>query len=348
MLGLALNPPSVRPAVAGSRSVTDMSGREVTLNAPARRAAILPPVIAAYLTLAKEPTDLIGASQLALETVAPSALGVLYRNLATVSVVSNGVNLKNPERFLLAHPDVAVIWGEDVGSLARLGFSRSLALRGDPNDPVGVVTELWGMLGVITGSERRAAEILDRWRVERESFGHVTPRREPTPSIVFLYNGPGIGQIGGRYGHLNGAIRLIHARNSADEFARTADSDLEQLLVLDPELILITADYRRSPRELFEDSRWQALRAARTRAIYRIPRLADVDGPVDEPLFCEWLAELVYPTEMPRRWRQQFRDRYREVYRVSPAETLVDAILNTADNADSSGYARFFVSAAKP
>jgi len=84
---------------------------------------------------------------------------------------------------------------------------------------------------------------------------------------------------------------------SAELFGYWNDVNLEQVLLWNPDVILIPPYGPIQPRDLLEDPDWQAIRAVRDGRVYRMPRLiAPMDTPVPESLLgVVWMASVLYP-----------------------------------------------------
>ena len=75
------------------------------------------------------------------------------------------------------------------------------------------------------------------------------------------------------------------------------DVNLEQVLLWNPDVILIPPYGPVQPEDLLESPDWQAIRAVRDGRVYRMPRLiAPMDTPVPESILgVVWMAGVLYP-----------------------------------------------------
>ena len=73
--------------------------------------------------------------------------------------------------------------------------------------------------------------------------------------------------------------------------------NLEQILLWDPDVILIPPYGPVQPADILENADWATMRAVRDRRVYRMPRLiAPMDTPVPESLLgVAWMASVFYP-----------------------------------------------------
>lgn len=95
--------------------------------------------------------------------------------------------------------------------------------------------------------------------------------------------------------------RLIEAAGglsvTADLFGYWNDVNLEQVLLWNPDVILIPPYGDVQPVDLLEDPDWQAIQAVRDGRVHRMPRLiAPIDTPVPESVLgVVWMADVLYP-----------------------------------------------------
>jgi iron complex transport system substrate-binding protein len=341
IFALGLLPPRIEPRQPiGAASL-------LTHRAAAEHVVIYPPFLSPYLVIDGGARHVAGSSQIALGAVSGSELSDIYPNIADIPALSKSVGPSDLERLLSVHPDVVISWANNVFDVERLGLP-AIGLRVDPRRPAETLSGLWRLFGSITGRPQRVETLLSLLRSQRAELQQSLPERQIRPRIVVLYPGSGIGQIGGRYAHLNTAIELVGARNPGAIYPTTIDSSIETLFRLDPDIILLTDNYGRTPRELYADARWQPLRAVRTHRIYAIPRLSDIDGLVDAPLFSRWLAEIVWGDEMPDCWRERFRQILRVAFNTTSSLAAENAILRIKENSYSSGYSRFYPPSSLP
>lgn len=80
-------------------------------------------------------------------------------------------------------------------------------------------------------------------------------------------------------------------------FGHWNNVSLEQILLWDPDVIIIPPYGPVWPADLLEDPDWQAIRAVSESRVFRMPRLiAPMDTPVPESILgVVWMADLLYP-----------------------------------------------------
>jgi iron complex transport system substrate-binding protein len=140
------------------------------------------------------------------------------------------------------------------------------------------------------------------------------------------------------------AIALQAAGADTSAFRPAGLTDVEQLLIWDPEVIILSCCYgdNISPSAFYRDPRFQALAAVRERRIYKEPAgIAGMDGLLEWPFLVEWMAEVLYPEQMVMSFRSDLLEMYWAVFQYRPSDNELDEILFLNENRDSVGYERF-------
>ena len=94
------------------------------------------------------------------------------------------------------------------------------------------------------------------------------------------------------------------------------DVNIEQVLVWNPDVIIITSYGGLTPQEILEDPDWQTIRAVKNGRVYKMPALAAAwDTPVPDSLLgIMWLAHALYPNEISIDLASECRTFYRDFY----------------------------------
>ena len=94
------------------------------------------------------------------------------------------------------------------------------------------------------------------------------------------------------------------------------DVNIEQVLVWNPDVIIITSYGGLTPQQILEDPDWQGIPAVKNGRVYRMPALAAAwDTPVPDSLLgIMWLADKLYPDEVNIDLASECRTFYRDFY----------------------------------
>jgi iron complex transport system substrate-binding protein len=289
-------------AVAQSIELTDPVGQSVTLPAPAQRVVAFPmPATSGVLATSHRSDSLAGAHRQALAALERSPLRHRYPDALTTSTAMVGDGFRpNVEELLRVAPDLVLQWGDRgaglIEPIARLGLPViGLRYGTDADAREGIRA-----LGRAMGQEERAAIMLDwRARIEarmsevRETFGDT-----PRPRVLYLPRIVNGFQAGGADNYINEALARAGGTNVAGHLPGNPILGPEQILELDPEVILIGSfDPGASVTRLLSDPRLAPARAVAERRIHKVPIGGyRWDPPSQEsPLFWLWLGHRLHP-----------------------------------------------------
>lgn len=331
------------------RTITDVNGYRVTLDGPSQRSAPLPPPLGTFAVAISGGTDRIVAVHPWSKSVMQE--GVLQDYFPAVADIPTGAIgagfMPNVEELLLADPDlvfqVGFVGDDVVEPITAVGLpvlTIDIGSRDDARDWIP-------MLGQVYGEEHHARAILD-WRDRtQEQITHtladLDPANRPTVAHLTAY-GQQLRVVGS--GHFrNWQIRLAGGVNVAEELDTGAQSiSPEQLLVWDPDIILLTAfQPDLVPEKLYSDPIFQDLTAVEQRQIYAFPVGGDRwEAPVAEsPLGWMWLSELLHPEIFDWPLKAEISAAHQLLYDHQPNPDSFARMLRMKDNAESLNYDRY-------
>lgn len=329
---VALAPPS-----SGQR-IADATGRLVAFNPPARRLLDLQDQLPGYLATggdlrriaAISPWPVSQARQAGFEDIFPALAGVRTATFA-----------RNPdiEQLLALDPDAVVAEKSISMSLRTLGFPGVFAIS--PASDTRSRIAQWRLSGAIDGHPERAALLLAFYKEQvqdiRTEIGSL-----PETKAVILFGGSSYWTIAAHNYYLNDVLALAHMTNVAASYGSYPQVNLEQLLLLDPDVILMNAQPvdNNTPEDMYRQPQWQVLRAVRERRVYKLPKFAVFLGPVEQALLVRWLAEVAHPG-IPANFRAAYRTSYRAAYSYRLSDSMIDRELNLHINSGSFDYQRF-------
>jgi ABC-type Fe3+-hydroxamate transport system substrate-binding protein len=256
----AIAPLLSMPALAAPRRVTDILGREVTLDLPAKR-ILLGFYFEDFLAVGGPAAmdRVVGLSKAAWKDWRPAnwAAHVAVRPAldALPDVGEVEVNTFSVEKVLALRPDLVILGDWQAKGLGA-DFDRLLAL----GVPVVVIDyhaqtlerhlASTRILGAVLGAEERAEAIAREYEAAvRDVQARVAAAGRPAPSIYIELGNKGPAEQGVSYGdHMWGAIaRTAGGRNVTREIVRTwAPVAPEQVLAARPEVVVIAgSEWRR-------------------------------------------------------------------------------------------------------
>lgn len=283
----------------GNGVVVDQTGREVAL-APGLARVVSLHSGASWMVYALGASDLL--------------VGAYYASLPTSPVAQDALAELDPEyrakelpvkptveALVALRPDVviasSVVHGEGLASLlAEVGIPTVLYY---PETLDGVEAALL-LTGRVLGREERARTLAARFREIITTVSAATSGRAPRPRVYFaaytmqnVYAGD---VIQNALLELAGGIPLgrVLAPRPGLFWQRV---DAEQILVWDPQVVLVPAYSRAQPADFLADPIWTGVAAIRSGRVYRFPEFFapwDIPGP-ESVLGLLWLAETLHP-----------------------------------------------------
>ena len=295
------NAPEQRPAV---RAFTDSTGRTVSVPAEIRRIAVSGPLSQVYILPLAE--DLLVGVSNAFASDAEKYLPDALLDLPEIGQLYGGKREMNLEALLSAAPDVVI----DVGE-TKSGTKDDLdALTEQTGIPfvhiyatVGTAAEAYRALGELLGREEQAGA-LAAWCEETLALMEDLMARVDADgarrSLLFCLGDTGTNVMA------RGSFHADTINYMSDNLAVIADavshgggneSDLEQIMVWDPDVILF--DYTSIYDDVGDLPEWQAVSAVSEGRYYKTPYgpYGWLSSPpaVQRYLGLLWLGDLLYP-----------------------------------------------------
>jgi iron complex transport system substrate-binding protein len=333
---------------AGAAEVVDQRGHRFAFDRPAERAVFLPmPLPSTYIAIDGTDRHIAGINPASAAAMRDGILSRIFPGVLNIPTnVTHGAGFTpNIEAILALKPDVVFQWatiGSDpIDVLDRVGL-KVLGIRsGTQGDTNGYVA----ILGQVAGKEARAAELMRRQEqrlAEIKSATATLPARD-RPRVLYISRYSDAVSVSGPGSYNDFYIQLAGGTNAASisGFGRTVT--IEQILVWDPEVILLGNFDSAMPADLYGDPKWQSITAVKARRIYRMP-LGGYrwDPPSQESaLTWTWLAGLLHPDRVRADLRGDMQSWYRFLYGHELGDQEIDRILFTAENAHSAGYDRY-------
>ncbi|MEM7721102.1 MAG: ABC transporter substrate-binding protein [Pseudomonadota bacterium] len=353
LLGLMLLLLLPRPAMAEDgwpRTITDVNGYSVTLNAPSQRSAPLPPPLGTFGVAIPGAAERVVTVHPWSQTVMMQ--GTLYDYFPEVADIPTGAIgagfVPNIEELLATDPDVVFqvgFMGQDVlDPIAAVGLPY-LTINVTPRDDA---RDWIPMMGQVYGEEARAQAILDsRDAVQAqitEALADLPEADRPSVAHISAY-GEQLRVVGGTH-FRSWQIEMTGGVNvGADIEHRSQQINPEQLLAWDPDIILLHA-FRGdevTPQMIFDDPLLQDLSAVQTRQVYAFPVGGDRwEAPVAEsPLGWMWLSELLHPEIFDWNIEAEIAAAHELLYGQTPRPEAYAQMLRVHLNEGSAGYDRY-------
>ena len=348
---LASMPPSLsRNQPAGT--IKDASGHSMAIVPPAGRIVMFPPVLWDYLALGADAKRLAAVSKLVRDSVTASMLRAMYPSIASLpTVVTRGTETALPadaEDVMRHDPDAVLSWDALSDNLTKLDLpvvKLLLNAKTRGSEPHTADIGNLRVMGVLTGHQAAAEQIISTYlaAIERVSRRAKAARAAAgRASRAMFLSVRGGGQLYLEAPPFLQGTALEIAGADTKDFQPAGYFSAEQLLIWDPDVIVLNCCYGDGtpPAYFYDDPRFAGMSAVRNRRIYVAPAgVARMENMLEWPLLVSWLAEVLYPDQMPHTIRSDLAQLYEEHYGFRPTPLELDAMLATVENAASRDYA---------
>ncbi|PWC78706.1 ABC transporter substrate-binding protein [Azospirillum sp. TSH64] len=342
------------PGLCGAAEIrtTDLAGNEIVLPKPAERIVALPAPSAPTLIAADRSADrLVGMHQTVGEVAKGGLLGRLFPRLNRLpaSLLSAGKSafMPNVEAIAALEPDLVLQRGElgaqVVSPLAEAGLKTALVVYGDEETTRRNIR----LMADLTGHPERAGALIG-WRDEvlariRRPAPATALTAVKTPTVLFLSRLAGHLVVTGKGTPTDFAIAAAGGRNLAAERSGSITVTAEQIMIWDPEVILLnSADRDLQPADIRNDPLLSGTAAAKAGRVYKVPVGAFRWEPpnAENPLFWLWLAKLFHPDANGYDLRAEVRRGIGLVYGLEPTDAEIDRLLLADVNRGALNYDR--------
>jgi len=308
-------------SASGEVTVTDAAGRAVTLEEGAdsivscyyiSTAVLLALGCREQIAGIEKKADTRGLYRLA----APEIIGL--------PAVGSGKEV-NMETVLALEPGAVILPMKLKSSAEDLTAFGVTALVVDPEDEAGFRNCVL-LLGAVSGREEAAEALLERCDAVTESLQGLLAGTEPVTVYMAAESDPLMTYPAGMY--QDRLIALGGGVNVAGGISGSAKAavDPEQLLLWDPEVIVIVSGAGYGPEAFTENEQFAGLRAVRSGRVYAMPGgVESWDYPTPSSVLgAAYLCHILHPAEYSaQRLLADARDFYRDVYGI---ETDTDTL----------------------
>ena len=336
---MAIFPPTVQPAANPNATF------------PAKRAVVLPVILSAYTTIDHGTSHLLSVSNIAREWGSYGLMGHVFPSTGKLPVIGHMI-IPEPEKLLTVHPDALFVHKQQSDVLRKMGMPGLVEVNFMPRDVRKSRVGLWRLIGKATDNGPRVMQLL-RWDAAQRAnlqslLGEV--KGSPRPRVLLVHAGRGQWSVPGGYYAMGSNVEEAGGINMAAHFKLSGPINLEQILALDPDILLLdpnvmmspySSSYDTAPDDIYNMPACRLLRAVKNRRVYQLPQHSYTNEAIDDPLILSWMAEVFYPDQMPHRLRGVYRAAYRDNYGYCLADDEIDQTLFLKENSHSAGYQRF-------
>lgn len=334
---------------AWGRTVIDQ--RNIVVEIPdhvSRVVTITIPMASMIITLDESSEKLVAINRSSHIDFKEGFLSHIYPEVVNIpyDIASDGF-VPNVENLARLHPDVIIQWGDHgdtiIKPLKNAGFPVITTLYGETR----YVADWMKILGNVIGKPQRGNDLANWFN---QQYDHLEKQSQQfannkKPGVLHLSSYNTGFSVAGKGSHHQGDITLAGGRNLAEDLSASSPVNLEQLILWNPDVILLNNfEKGLTPEKLYHDARLQNLSAIVNKRIYIYPRGGyRWDPPSQESILSlEWLSLVLHPEINKGNFRQKIKDTYKLLYNYIPNDNDIDSILRLKENSDAPGYCALF------
>jgi len=282
-------------SVSKEIKVVDFRGKELTFSKPVRRiVCLIESALSGIYMLGKE-KNIIAVSTNVYTGDVFRYYAMLDERIKNKSLPAPGSwEFVNIESVVALKPDVVIIWSKQTETI------KSLEERGIPvfgvfiNRFEDVYYEIT-QLGKLTGSEKRAEEIISYTKRELAEFQKKVQKipEESKKKAYFMW-GQGALHTSCQKSSVNDLLQMAGCRNVC---SNTLDEhivvSMEQVIKWNPDIIIMWQNFKINPSDIINDSRWRAINAVKNMMVFELPEIF---------LYDLWTLKFPYAVKMAAKW----------------------------------------------
>ncbi|WP_220403019.1 ABC transporter substrate-binding protein [Fusobacterium polymorphum] len=330
-------------ANVNAKTVTDLTGKKVTIKDNPSRIAIVPIPWASLAYLVDgDSSKIIGMNPSSKEAYDISILKDLAPNMKKVNTafVDSDFNI-NYEELALLKPDIVVVWdfqNDAIEKLAKLKIPAVAIKYGTLEN----VQEGIKLLGDILNKQEKAQKLINYHKDTNKYLASKTKKLEniKRKKILYLIN-PQLTVSSGN-SVTNIMIDMAGGENVAKDITTGGSWSkvtMEQIIKWNPDIIILSNFDKILPEDIynnkFEGQDWSKINAVKNKKVFKAPiGIYRWDAPSAEtPLMIKWIAKVAAP-EIFNDYdiRKDIKDFYLEFFNYKLSDEQLNFILNSKVN----------------
>jgi len=330
-------------ANVNAKTVTDLTGKKVTIKDNPSRIAIVPIPWASLTYLVDgDSSKIIGMNPSSKEAYDISILKELAPNMKKVNTafVDSDFNI-NYEELALLKPDIVIVWdfqNDAIEKLAKLKIPAVAIKYGTLEN----VQEGIKLLGDILNRQEKAQKLINYHKDTNKYLASKTKKLEniKRKKILYLIN-PQLTVSSGN-SVTNIMIDMAGGENVAKDITTGGSWSkvtMEQIIKWNPDIIILSNFDKILPEDIynnkFEGQDWSKINAVKNKKVFKAPiGIYRWDAPSAEtPLMIKWMAKLINPELFnDYNMRKDIKDFYLEFFNYKLSDEQLNFILNSKVN----------------
>lgn len=338
-----------------AKTVLDQKNRTVQIPDQVSRVVSIPiPMASMIITIDQSSKRLVGINRASHNDFIMGFLPTIYPEVATIpyDIAADGF-VPNVETLANLHPDVVLQWNDKGDHIIKPLIDAGLPVVTTIYGKTEYVSDWMRIIGAVLGKEQRAEKLINWFNQQHEEVKqknqHFTEKEKPTVLYISRFQSGIV--VAGRNNSYQGDIEVAGGINAAAEISGITPVTVEQLLLWNPQIILLsTFEANLTPELLYRDAKLQSLSAVKNKRVYIYPRGGfRWDPPSQEStLALNWLSLLFHPQSSASQqhstvsFRQKIQQAYELLYDYQINDDEIDTILGIDVNRQSASYCDLF------
>ncbi|KDE60677.1 ABC transporter substrate-binding protein [Fusobacterium necrophorum] len=325
-----------------AKTVTDLTGKKVTIKDDLNRIAIVPiPWASLTYVVDGDSSKIVGMHPSAKKAYEISMLKELAPNMKNVNseFVDNNFNV-NYEELALLKPDIVVVWDYQDDAIEKLNKLKIpvVAIKYGTLEDVQQGIKL---LGDILNKKEKAERLINYHKDTNKYLASKTKKLENTKRKKILYLRDSQLTVASGKAVNNIMINMAGGENVAKDITTGAWSKvtMEQIIKWNPDIIILSNFDKILPEDIynnkFEGQDWSKIDAVKNKKVFKAPiGIYRWDAPSAEtPLMIKWIAK-VAAVEVFNDYdiRKDIKDFYLEFFNYKLSDEELNFILNSKVN----------------
>lgn len=329
-------------ADVNAKTVTDLTGKKVTIKDNPSRIAIVPiPWTSLTYVVDGDSSKIVGMHPSSKKAYEISMLKELAPNMKNVNstFVDNNFNI-NYEELALLKPDIVVVWDYQDDAIEKLNKLKipAVAIKyGTLED----VQEGIKLLGDILNKQEKSQKLINYHKDTNKYLTSKTKKIENIKRKKILYLRDSQLTVASGKAVNNIMIDMAGGVNVAKDITTGVWSKvtMEQIIKWNPDIIILSNFDKILPEDIynnkFEGQDWSKINAVKNKKVFKAPiGIYRWDAPSAEtPLMIKWIAKVAVPEVFnDYNIRKDIKDFYLEFFNYKLSDEQLNFILNSKVN----------------
>jgi len=280
-----------------SVTITDIMGRTVTLSQPAERiVGTHNPTMNIAIVLGGGGKYIVGFGN---KNMAGNLYEFVYPELGALEQIGRGRDI-NFESCVAVRADLAILperFADLADQFEAVGIPAAVIL---PNtESYETIKESIRLLGILTGAEEHAAQIISFYNDKIENAKSIASRVTESPRVLYTGGSSPLSVANGLMlqSVMIETVGAVNVAKNVDGRGDFVEVSIEEIIGWNPDVIYIPAYASYTVQDLLNNPAWSSINAIKNARVYQFPSLLEPwDYPTPSTLMgLGWMLNNLYP-----------------------------------------------------